>query len=320
MGCPHLCSFCNQNIISGSSLAPTIPQVKTILDESLNTLGERARNAQIAFFGGSFTAIPRDYMIELLSAAQPYIGDDGFGGIRISTRPDCIDEEILTLLKNSNVTAIELGIQSMDDDVLLLNDRGHTGSDVVNAAHLISSFGLELGAQMMIGLYADNEHTIRHTASEIVRLGFDTVRIYPVAVLKGTKLAMLYNNGQFIPPTIEAAVDICADLIVYFTNKNIDIIRVGLHASDVVEKDFIAGIYHPAFRELCESKIYYRIIDSEINSKAGNYTVQANSREISKVIGQNKSNVRNFSAQGINLKIKSNDSLGKYQVVILKEV
>mgnify|MGYP001005859676 CR=1 FL=1 len=320
MGCPHLCSFCNQHSISGSDAAPSISQVKLILDNALKTLGERVSEAQIAFFGGSFTAIPRKYMEQLLNAAQPYIGECGFNGIRISTRPDCIDEEILSLLKKNNVVAIELGIQSMDDDVLLLNDRGHDSSDVINAAELIKSYGFELGAQMMVGLYADNEQTIRHTASEIVRLEFDTVRIYPVAVLKGTKLAELYNKGEFVPPTIDSAIDICADLIMYFTNENIDIIRVGLHASEVVEQDFIAGIYHPAFRELCENKIYYRLIKHEIGGKVGEFTVHVASREISKAIGQNKSNVRKFMQQNINLKIKPNDSLEKYQVVILKEV
>lgn len=320
MGCPHLCSFCNQHRISGSNAAPSIPEVKSILDDALKTLGERVSGAQIAFFGGSFTAIPRDYMEQLLSAAQPYIGECGFSGIRISTRPDCIDEDILTLLKKNNVTSIELGIQSMDDDVLLLNDRGHSGSDVVNAAQLIKSCGFELGAQMMVGLYADNEQTIQNTASEIVRLGFDTVRIYPVVVLKGTKLAELYGKGEFIPPTIEEAIDICADLIMYFTNENIEIIRVGLHASEAVEEDFIAGIYHPAFRELCENKIYYRLIEDEIGGKVGEYTVQVASREISKAIGQNKGNIRKFSEQDIHLKVKPNDSLEKYQVFILKEV
>ena len=320
MGCPHLCSFCNQHSISGSNAAPTILQVKSVLDKALKTLGDRVSEAQIAFFGGSFTAIPRNYMEELLSAAQPYIGESGFNRIRISTRPDCIDEEILSLLKKQNVVAIELGIQSMDDDVLFLNDRGHSSYDVVKAAHLIKSYGFELGAQMMVGLYADSEQTIRYTASKIARLGFDTVRIYPVAVLKGTKLAELYIKGDFTPPTIDEATNICADLIMYFTKKNIKIIRVGLHASEIVEKDFIAGIYHPAFRELCESRIYYRLIKHEIGDKTGKYTVQVASREISKAIGQNKGNIMKFSKQDVNLRIKPNDSLEKYQVVILKEV
>lgn len=320
MGCPHLCSFCNQHSISGSSVAPTVYDVKSTIDESIKTLGNRIIGAQIAFFGGSFTAIRHDYIEELLTAAQPYINDNGFSGIRISTRPDSIDDDVLHLLKKYNVKAIELGVQSMDDNVLVLNDRGHSSNDVANAASLIKSYGFELGAQMMVGLYKDNDETIWHTAREIVRLGFDTVRIYPVAVLKGTKLASLYKAGEFAPPTMDKAVGICADLILYFVEKNINIIRVGLHASEVVESDFVAGIYHPAFRELCESKIYYQLINREIGEMTGIYTVKVAKHEISKAIGHGKINIKKFLTMGIDIRIKPDDNLEKYQVVILKEV
>ena len=150
VGCPHKCAFCDQRTITGKQDIPRASDVQRICRQAIEQIRD-PQNTEIAFFGGSFTAVPRDYMLELLEAAKPFVGDKKFRGIRCSTRPDCIDEEILSLLKDYGVTAIELGAQSMSDKVLEANERGHTAADVKNAAELIKSFGIELGLQMMIG-------------------------------------------------------------------------------------------------------------------------------------------------------------------------
>src|SRR5659263_124650 len=197
-------------------------------------------------------------MVSLLEAAAPFVGENGFKGIRISTRPDAIDEERLLILKKYNVTAIELGAQSMDDGVLLLNRRGHTAVDVINAARLIKSSGFELGLQMMTGLYGDTQQGALKTAIEIAKLEPKTVRIYPTIVLEETLLAELYHKGEYLPQSLEDAVSLCAQLLEYFFLQGIKVIRLGLHASEGIENGRISGPWHPAFRELCENYIYFK--------------------------------------------------------------
>ena len=198
LGCPCQCSFCNQKTITGQANQPTPQDVDKAVKTALKSKGF---DYEIAFFGGSFTAIDREYMISLLKAANKYIKSNEVKGIRISTRPDCIDEEILDLLKEYGVTSIELGAQSMDDEVLLANRRGHTAKDVENASELIKSYGFELGLQMMTGLYKDSEEKAIKTAEKIIALSPQTVRIYPTVVLKGTYLADLYLSGESVSYT-----------------------------------------------------------------------------------------------------------------------
>ena len=189
-GCPHKCSFCDQRHITGCVSQPTSEDVKATLNIALNSLKEKSKDAEIAFFGGSFTAIDRAYMLELLDSTKEYI--DTFKGIRVSTRPDAIDDEILSILKSYKVTSIELGAQSMVDDVLLSNERGHNVEDVRKASKLIRSYGFSLGLQMMTSLYKSSEEDDIYTAQEFIKLKPDTVRIYPTVVLNNTTLADLY--------------------------------------------------------------------------------------------------------------------------------
>ena len=219
------------------------------LEQALLHLGGRAGNTEIAFFGGSFTAIDRSYMLSLLEAAKPYLSR--FHGIRISTRPDYIDEEVLALLKAYGVTAIELGAQSMDNSVLELNQRGHTAEDVINAARLIRSHGFSLGLQMMTGLYGAAPETDIATAEQFIAIHPDTVRVYPTVIMRGTELATLYQNGDFVPYTPEQSVELCAKLILMFAKADITIIRLGLHYSDSLVRNSLGDNYHPAFKELC---------------------------------------------------------------------
>ena len=235
---------------------------------------ERSYVTEIAFFGGSFTAIDRDYMLSLLDATKPYI--DRFYGIRISTRPDCIDKEVLDILKSYKVTAIELGAQSMDDNVLLMNERGHSSDDVRRAAELIKSYGIELGLQMMTGLYGSCDDLDRYTAEEFIKLSPDTVRIYPTIVMKGTRLGELYEAGEYCPQTRDEAVEFCSELLLMFEDgAGIPVIRMGLHDSESLRRDMLDGPHHPAFRELCESRILFeRAVEILKTKKPGIYSVQ----------------------------------------------
>ncbi|MBQ8959812.1 MAG: radical SAM protein [Ruminococcus sp.] len=338
IGCPHRCSFCDQNTISGAQHAPTGDEVRQICEKALSEV-RSPEETEIAFFGGSFTAIPRPYMEELLSAAREFVGQGKFRGIRCSTRPDCIDREILELLKSCGVTAIELGAQSMSDKVLLANDRGHTARDVEEASALIRELGFELGLQMMIGLYQSTGDDEWLTFEKIMAIRPDTVRIYPVVILKGTRLARLCESGQYqlfggaagmrSGFGFEDVVETAAYFLREFEENGIRVIKCGLHASEFVEQDMVGGFYHPAFRELCESSIYRQLIEEELGLKGehtnaagalkelesmkGSVTVAVAPSCISKAIGHKRSNHEYFKEQGIELRIVGDESLPKYK-------
>lgn len=278
-------------------------------------MGDKSYNAEIAFFGGSFTAIDRNYMLSLLEATVPYISE--FEGIRISTRPDCIDNEVLEILKKYKVTSIELGAQSMDDEVLLANRRGHTSDDVINASRKISEYGFSLGLQMMTGLYKSSYEKDLATAKEFIRLKPDTVRIYPTVIMKDTELAGYYLSGDFVPYTLEKSVELCSELITLFEENNINIIRLGLHYSDSLINNSYGNNYHPAFKELCESRIFYNKFISMANNVASkNITVTINPKSVSKFLGQKKSNLNLLNNIGYNIKLEYDNNLSKYDLIL----
>ena len=274
--------------------------------------------AEIAFFGGSFTAIERSYMTSLLEAAQPFVQSGRVSGIRISTRPDCIDSDVLALLKKYGVTAIELGAQSMDNEVLAANDRGHTAEDVKKASHLIREHGFELGLQMMTGLYKSTPEKDLQTAEKIAEIKPDTVRIYPVVILRGTRLGELFQSGEYVPYSFDTAAEICADMLTLFEQNGIRVIKLGLHASETVEEDMLGGFYHPAFREICEGILLRREIEKNTEHK-NNYTVFVAPNAVSKAAGQKRCNIEYFSAKGIGIKIRPDGSLKNREIILKKD-
>ena len=317
-GCPNRCSFCNQKTISGKVKALECEEVDAAVKTALKS-NAHTSEGEIAFFGGSFTAIEKSYMISLLERAKVYVDKGYFKGIRISTRPDCIDDEILSLLKKYGVTSIELGCQSMDDRVLMMNNRGHKSDCVVKSAKLIKSYGFELGVQMMTGLYGDTDKTTTETAQKLIALNPDTVRIYPTVVLENTKLHELYLKGVYVPQTVEEAVELCSVLIEMFEKANVKVIRVGLHSGGNVEEGFVAGAFHPAFKELCDSRIYLNEVIRQLKEKdiqKGTIEISVSSRYISALKGQKKSNISHLTQMGYKTEIIRQDGLQKYEVSV----
>lgn len=255
-------------------------------------------------------------MISLLQAVKPYI--DKFIGIRISTRPDCIDKEILKVLKQYGVTSIELGAQSMVDDVLMANNRGHNAVDVVNASKLIKDYGFSLGLQMMTGLYKSDYEKDIYTAKEFIKLKPDTVRVYPTVIMKNTDLEIYYKSGDYIPYLLEKSVDLCSEIIMMFENKNINLIRLGLHYSDSLVNNSVFDNYHPAFKELCESKILFDRFISKADklNKEQEYTVYINEKSLSKFYGQKKSNLIKIIDLGYRINTSFDNTLEKYDLYI----
>ncbi len=310
MGCPCACSFCNQKTITGKSESPTARDVKNAVDTALKRKGYEY---EIAFFGGSFTAIDRDYMIQLLEAAYPYVKSGQVSGIRISTRPDCIDREILDILKKFGVTSIELGAQSMDDEVLDANKRGHTAQDVVNASVMIKEYGFELGLQMMTGLYLDTYEKAISTAKKIIELQPKTVRIYPTVVLKGTYLADLYLAEQYHPLDVDDSAELCAELVGLFEQANIKIIRLGLHSSRDIKENMLAGGFHDSFGEIVKSRI---MLNKILALPPSDYQVFVNPKSLSKLKGNNKRNIYFLLERGYNIKIITDNGVGIDQLRI----
>ena len=317
-GCPHKCSFCDQRSITGFGRELTPSDVRQAAQTALDSLdSETAAAGEIAFFGGSFTMVERDYMISLLESAYEYVSKGLFGGIRISTRPDGINEEICRLLKDYGVTAVELGAQSMDDRVLLLNERGHTARQVTDACRMLKSFGFETGLQMMTGLYGSTDEDSIETAEKIIALRPDTVRIYPTVVLENTVLDGLMKQGIYNPPGVEQAVELCAKLIPMFESAGIKILRTGLHSGGDVGLKYTGGAYHPALGELCEGRVYRnRALEALASYPKGSYTLAVGAGMASRMAGHKKCNTIFLKQQGYKCRIIQDPVLNKYEVKV----
>lgn len=303
-GCPERCSFCDQNRISGAQHQPLPEEIAADLTRAAAQLGARVRNAEIAFFGGSFTAIDPGYMRALLEAAQDAVKRYGFAGIRCSTRPDAVSDAVLDVLVRYGVTAVELGAQSMCDAVLLQNRRGHTAQDVRDAAGRLHARGFALGLQMMTGLPSSTPARDAETMRDLLALSPATMRIYPTVVLENTMLCRWYEAGDYVPQTLEAAVSLCAALLQMAEAAGVRVIRVGLHASEALERR-VAGPYHPAFRELCESRIFLESLTQALGQSGyRKAVVEVAERYLSAALGQRRTNIESLAQAGFQVQIQ----------------
>ncbi len=313
LGCPNRCSFCDQHAISGSVNIPNAEDVRAAVKTAMQSSRYSPENTEIAFFGGSFTAIDRTLMDELLNAAYEFVKNGDVRGIRISTRPDAIDTNILQHLKDKGVTAIELGAQCMNDEVLIANKRGHMVEDVRRSAELIKAFGFSLGLQMMTGLYKSSAKIDFQTAEQFAELSPDTVRIYPTIVFENTALSKLYKTGSYAPEELKVAVENCAKLLQFFAERDIAVIRLGLHSLDADK--YIAGPWHPAFSELVYSKIYLeKAVDLLRNQPAGNYIIYVKKGNVSKMTGNRKSNIIYLKSVGYNCAVREQSGLDDFEI------
>ncbi len=306
-GCPNDCAFCNQRTISGKDRAPDIEKARGIIEEHL----AYGKANQIAFFGGSFTGIDVKKQNEYLSLALEYIKKGMVESIRLSTRPDYIDRETVARLVSYGVKNIEIGAQSMDDEVLGKSRRGHLVKDVEHAAGIITGSEAVLGLQMMTGLPSDTEEKCLYTARKFYELGAKETRIYPTVVLSGTMLAKMYEAGEYAPQTIEEAVSISAKLYRYFKNNNIEILRIGLPDSKDLRENYIAGAYHPSLGEMVMSRDVRNRLEKEIKADTDVYV---NPRFISKFNGNRKCNIEYFEKKGIKLNIIPDESVEEFKI------
>lgn len=295
LGCPHDCVFCNQKIITAETESISREKILNEVESRLISLRPlNIETLEIAFFGGSFTALPLDFQENLLDAVYPYkkIGD--VSKIRLSTRPDYINSTILNLLKKYGVDIIELGAQSFDNEVLMKSERGHTAEQTENSCILIQENGFSLGIQLMIGLPSDTRRKSVQSAKKTIDLKPDFVRIYPTVVLQDTVLATQFQNGTFIPFSRDEMIQTSKEIVLLFNNADIPVIRLGLKSTDFLNSfTDLSKTYHPAFRQLVEGELAMDIIKQQIRAAgvdSGIVVLSANLKSFSNLIGHNGKN------------------------------
>lgn len=291
-GCPHNCVFCNQNTITGSNEIIDKNYVRNTVEKYLETINKNNSIIEISFFGGTFTAININKQKELLSVAKEYKDKGIINNIRLSTRPDYINENILNNLKNYSVDIIELGVQSLDNEVLLKSGRGHTCDDVYKASELIKSYGFILGHQIMLGLPGDTFEKDIETTKKIIEMEPSICRIYPSLVIKNTPMEKMYINNSYKPYALKEAIKITKVIYGMLVANKINVIRIGLQTTEEinVNGEIVSGPFHPAFRELVEGSIMNDIIVKEIpNYAVKNMVITVNSKDISKLYANKKS-------------------------------
>ncbi len=294
-GCPHCCVFCNQQKISGFTVEPvTGEDVTRIVTTWLERSEKEYDRVQVAFYGGSFTGLARARQDELLAAVVPFVAQGRVASIRLSTRPDYIDRDIIEFLQRHHVGTVELGVQSMSDTVLTLSGRGHNVADVVRAMGMLAQSGLETGIQLMLGLPGESRRILRKTVEQVIGLGPDFVRIYPVLVVQNSMLATLYAQGQYQPLSLNKAVLMAAWMKKRFDQAGIPVVRMGLQAGKQLEKSLIAGPWHPAFGELVQSRLMFnqtRRLLGQADSDSG-ITVSVSARDESVFRGMKSQNIK----------------------------
>ena len=329
-GCPHQCSFCNQKLIAGSDgNSPSSIDVRGQVDRFISYNREK-RPVEIAFFGGNFLGQKRDSVRSFLQNAGEIVEEGRAEGIRFSTRPDTINEDILAEIAGFPVQTIELGVQSMNDRVLSLSNRGHSTSDTRKAVFLLKQKGYKTGLQMMTGLPGDTDAGCIQTGHEISELLPDFVRIYPTVVLSGSPLATAYKKGEYVPMPLSACISLVKNLYLLFRNKNIPVIRMGLHASEDLNDGevVLAGPYHPAFGHLVFSEIFLDRAVSELNSSGnsqnrfnGELILKVHRRSISKMRGLKNSNIDNLKKKFDlgTITVLPDDTLDPDEVVVTRQ-
>lgn len=331
-GCPHDCVFCNQGKITGENkdiiLGPKFKQenrvdgdyVRKTIEEYLETICDGDRVLEVSFFGGTFTAIDINKQRELLAVAKEYKDKNIIDYIRLSTRPDYIDEFILDHLKSYRADIIELGVQSLDEEVLHKSGRGHGFDEVFKASKLIKDYGFTLGHQIMIGLPGDTFEKDRKTVKESIKMNPDICRIYPALTVKNTPMEDMYLEGTYKPYTLEEAVKISAEIYEMYKENGIQVIRIGLQPTDNIAlgKDIVDGPFHPAFRELVESSIINENIYDILKDKSGEVLIKISNKSVSKLYADKKRyfNELKSKAKNCNLKVNVDNSMEVDKIII----
>lgn len=322
-GCPNDCVFCNQKKITARQGDVTEEDVRNTVRTYLSTLDNMDMDTiELSFFGGSFTGIPVEEQDRFLAIAYEYKQRGMIDKIHMSTRPDYIDKNILDNLKKYSVDVIELGVQSFDDAVLAKSNRGHNAAVVYDACRLIREYGFTLGIQLMIGLPGDSPESCIYSAHEAVKAAPEIARLYPTIIIEDTELLEMYRRGEYTPLTLDEAVDTTKKMYRILDDAGINIIRVGLKSTDIINENgaVTGGTYHPAFRQLVESSIARDEIEKQIGIHEGNITVLCSPGDISNAAGHGGSNRKYFALKypGLHISFKAEETLDRNKYIVVE--
>ena len=322
-GCPNDCVFCNQKKITARQGDVTEEDVRNTIKTYLSTLNDmNMETIELSFFGGSFTGIPIEEQSRFLAIAYEYKQRGIIDKIHMSTRPDYIDREILDNLRKYSVDVIELGVQSFDDAVLKKSNRGHSAAAVYDACRLIKEYGFTLGIQLMIGLPGDSLESCIYSARETVKIAPEIARLYPTIIIEDTELLEMYRRGEYSPLTLDEAVAVTKEIYRILDAAGINIIRVGLKSTDIINEDgaITGGTYHPAFRQLVESSIAREEIEKQLTDFEGKLAVLCNPQNISNAAGHSGSNRKYFADKypKLHISFKAEETLDRNKYIVIK--
>lgn len=317
-GCPQTCVYCDQRLISGSSgRFPTSEEIVDKVEIWRLTAGERP--LEVAFFGGSFTALTEKWQAELLAPLQSLLGNGTIRSVRISTRPDCIDDSCVAWLAQMGVRTVELGVQSMNDSVLSASGRGHTAAESEDAIRCVRKQGLKVGAQLMPGLPADTPASSLASLERVLSAGVDFIRIYPTVVLRGTELARRFADGDYVPLSREQGVSLCKILLHRAMKAGVDVIRIGLQADDGLNTDTVlAGCWHPSLGQLVRSELYADIVQRFV-SPGQKVTLHCHPARLSDVVGVKRCNLMSQARRGVQMRVVTDQNLTQEELRIQTE-
>lgn len=317
-GCPHQCTFCNQNHITEGAAPPADEKdIKSTVAEWLRRSPDR-RPAQVAFYGGSFTCLPLDVQAAMLGAVRPFIESGEVSGIRLSTRPDCIDGQRCELLREYGVQVVELGIQSLTDNVLEKARRGHSAEQGKLAFKILSNYDFEVGLQLMPGLPDETRLSFLKVTDEVIRLHPSFVRLYPAVVIRNSELERQFQRREYRPLTLDGAMVLTARCCERLEAAGIKVIRMGLQPTDALVDKVVAGPYHPAFGEMVRSRIWLRKLRSKLAvlPDSGRLQIFVSHRDISAAVGIRKKNIHRLNELGFSgrYELKADPELPKGQI------
>lgn len=316
VSCPNQCIYCNQRVISGQQHMPTDEEITATIERYSSTF-EAGTHVELAFFGGNFTGISMSEQQRLFDLVWPYCQRIGVQGIRLSTRPDYISDDKVDFLKANGVTTVELGVQSLDDEVLARVRRGYTAETVERAAAIIQKRGIEVGMQMMVGLPGDTAEKALNTARRIVELGATNTRIYPTLVVAHTVLARMYEQGLYRPLSLQEAVSLVKDILYLFETKGVTVLRVGLHPTEgfISGTDYLAGPFHVAFKELVQTEIWHDLF-AKAEIPEGEVVITVPEQQINAAVGHHAKNKKMLLQRCKSVKFNISNELEPYNFEI----
>lgn len=321
LGCPHRCVFCDQEKIAGAR--GSLPGAGEMLDKiDRYRASAPGRELEVAFYGGTFTALPRDDQQYLLQALQPLLASGAVRSLRLSTRPDAIDPANALFLKTMGVRTVELGVQSMNSEVLRLSERGHSARDAERALRVLQEAGLEVGVQLMPGLPGDSEERSLASLEQVLALQPSFLRIYPTLVIAGTQLADLYREGNYLPQSLDQAVSLCKRMLLMARCAGVPVIRLGLQPTSELEAPgvLLAGPYHPAFGQLVESELWFDLMCTMVQGipEGSPVSFLAPVGRTSDLVGQGRRNLKRLTERyGVRVgKVREDAALGQDEIAV----